>query len=29
MSLIGGLAWCVQTRIDVAIFAGALQRRLQ
>ena len=29
MSLIGGLAWCVQTRIDVAIFVGALQRRLQ
>ena len=29
MSLIGGLAWCVQTRMDVAIFVGALQRRLQ
>ena len=29
MSLLGGLAWCVQTRIDVAIFIGALQRKLQ
>ena len=29
MSLLGGLAWCVQTRIDVAIFIGASQRKLQ
>ena len=29
MSLLGGLAWCVQTRIDIAIFVGALQRKLQ
>ena len=29
MSLLGGLAWCVQTRIDVAIFIGTPQRKLQ
>ena len=29
MSLLGGLAWVVQTRPDVAIFVGALQRKLQ
>lgn len=29
MSLLGGLAWTVQTRPDVAVFVGALQRKLQ
>ena len=29
MSLLGGLAWVVQTRPDIAVFISALQRRLQ
>ena len=29
MSLVGGLAWVVQTRPDVAVFVAALQRRLK
>ena len=29
MSLLGGLAWTVQTRPDIAVFISALQRRLQ
>ena len=29
MSLVGGLAWVVQTRPDVAVFIAALQRRLK
>ena len=29
MSLVGGIAWVVQTRPDVAVFVAALQRRLK
>ena len=29
MSLLGGVAWIVQTRLDVAVYVGALQRKLQ
>ena len=29
MSLLGGIAWVVQTRPDIAIFVAALQRKLQ
>ena len=29
MSLLGGIAWTVQTRPDIAVFTAALQRKLQ
>ena len=29
MSLLGGIAWTVQTRPDIAVFTSALQRKLQ
>ena len=29
MSLLGGVAWTVQTRPDIAVFVAALQRRMQ
>ena len=29
MSLLGGVAWFVQTRPDVAVFVSALQRKMQ
>lgn len=29
MSLLGGVAWLVQTRLDICVFVAALQRRLQ
>ena len=29
MSLLGGLAWTVQTRLDIAVFVAALQRKLK
>ena len=29
MSLLGGIAWTVQTRMDAAVFVSALQRRLK
>ena len=29
MSLLGGVAWTTQTRLDVAVFVAALQRRLK
>jgi hypothetical protein len=29
MSLLGGVAWVVQTRPDIAVFVAALQRKLQ
>ena len=28
-SLLGGVAWVVQTRLDVAVYVGSLQRKLQ
>ena len=29
MSLLGGIAWTVQTRPDIAVFTSAVQRKLQ
>ena len=29
MSLLGGVAWTVQTRLDIAVFVAALQRKLK